>query len=329
MSLSFDDPRAWYGYSVGRVTSRFVGGLGSFDGGQFFIHQGIVAAGFLIGSQADSRTSGVSVDQQKVAGFINFSWGGDVFRPHDVTIAYGRQLNKGKLDRDFLYLQGSTRLGSDLNIYASSEFDFHKINAGIKSNDFRLTNMFLSVSYRPLNWLSTTAGYDAARNIYLFETMKEIPDTLLDSRLQQGVRVGVTFRFPLNIALSGTANVRVKQADTRNARTLGAGLRISDIARSEFNVGAQYSDIRGLYTEGKDMTFDLDRWFSSTMSAALRFDRNRYTVMAQDSRFVTSTASMILNYRISRSWYSVLSVDRVWDTVGNSIRVYCEIGIHF
>jgi hypothetical protein len=267
--------------------------------------------------------------QQKMAGFINFSWGGDVFRPHDVTIAYGRQLNNGKLDRDFLYFQGSTRLGNDLSIYESSEFDFHKIDAGVRSNDFRLTNMFVSVSYNPLNWLSTTAGYDASRNIYLFETMKEIPDTLLDSRLQQGVRVGVTFRFPMNISLSGIANVRVKQADTRSARTLGSGLRISDVAGSEINAGAQYSDIMGLYTEGKDMTFDLDRWFSSTLSVALRYDRNRYTVLAQDSRFETSTASMILNYRISRAWYSVLSVDRVWDTVGNTIRVYSEIGIHF
>ena len=328
-SLSYDDDRAWYGYTLGRVTSRFVGGLGVFDGGQVFIRRNNVAVGLLLGTQADYRTSGIDGDQQKVAAFVNCSWGGEVFRQSDITFAYGQQLYQGKLDRDFLYLQTSARFGSEVSLYQSSEIDLHKISAGTRSGALRVTNTFVTLSYSPVSWLNSTGGYDATRNVYLFESMKSIPDTLLDKKLQQGYRAGATVRLPYNVALFGTANFRLKRGTTRSARTLGGGVRVSDIARTQLNAGVQYSSIMGVYTEGNDVTVDVDCWMSTVMSLSLRIDRYAYTLLTQSDRLVTTTAGANVNYRISRSWYCVFNIDQVWDSTRNSQRIYFELGVHF
>jgi len=328
-SLAFEDVRSWFAYSVGRLTSRYVGGLGQFDGGQFYLRRGNVSAGVLLGLQPDYLTSGVNTEYQKMAAFVNYAWGGSVFALNDITIAYGQQLYHGRLDRDFVYIQSSIRLGSRFSLYQSTEIDLHKPVDTVRTGAFRVANTFVSLSYYPVDWLSTSAGYDASRNIYLFESMRSIPVALLDRTLQQGLRGSITARLPLNIALMGSANVRVKKGEDHTARTLGTGIRVSDIAKTDLNAGFQYLNIRGLYTEGSDIIVDLERWMSPSFSVSLRVDRYSYTLLSNATREVNTTASANVNARISQSLYALLSVDHVWDPLTRNLRFYSEIGVRF
>ncbi len=328
-SLSYDDREAWYGYSVGRVTSRYVTGLGSFDGAQFFMRRDNVSAGFLLGTQPDLRTSGVAMDEQRFAAFVNYNWQKDVFNAADVTLAYGQQLYQGRLDRDFAYVQSSARLGSQFFMFQNSEFDFHKEEYGIRSGTFRLTNTFLTLSYMPLAWLNASAGYDATRNIYLFESMSSIPDTLLDQRLQQGFRTMITFQPTYMASFSLNANYRLREGVNPPSRTLGGAVRLNDILGSRVTGGVRYADIVGIWTRGHDITADLSRWFSPEFSVGLRYDRYSYLLVNGTDRFVTTTGSADINVQLSRLFYTLISVDRIWDTIRNSVRVYSELGVHF
>jgi len=329
MALAYDNPGAWYGFSIGRLTSRYVGGLGAFDGGQVYLRQGDLSAGLVLGFQPDYRTSHIQTDQQKMAAFVNYAWGGDVFRSNNSTIAYGQQLFKGRLDRDFLYLQNTFNLGSTLFLYQSSEVDLHDMKDSIRSQAFRLTNTFVTLSYMPLSWLTANAGYDATRNFLLFESMKTFPDTLVDRELQQGVRAGLSFRLPLRMSISGTANYRLPSGNGLSARTIGGSFRMSDIGGSEVNVGAQYLRIRGLYTDGEDVSFDIDRWITPSVYLSLRVDRYAYAYVQQPGSAVTSTAGANVNISLTRSWYVMLTFDRVWDPSRNSFRAFGEISYHF
>ncbi len=328
-SLSSENAQSWYGFGVGRLTSRFVGGLGQIDGGQFYLRKGNISAGVLLGLQPDYTTSGVNTDYQKMAGFVNLKWGGSGFGGNDITLAYGQQLFHGKLDRDFVYAQSSIRIGSRFFLYQSAEFDLHKLTDTVRTGTFRISNTFVTLSYLPLEWLSTSAGYDASRNIYLFESMRFIPPALLDRTLQQGLRGSVTARLPLNIALTGSANVRVRKGEDHDARTLGTGIRMSDVAGTDFNAGFQYLDIRGLYTEGKDIIVDLDRWISPSFSVSLRLDRYAYTLLYSDASEVSTTASANVNLRVSQAVYGLVSFDHVWDLGVRTMRIYTEIGLRF
>jgi hypothetical protein len=329
LSLSYDRPGSWGGYNVGRVTSRFVGGLGAIDGAQLFVRRGRWAAGALLGSQPDYRTSGIDVNQQKGALFVNYAWGPDVFRASDVTLAYVQQRFYGRLDRLFMYLQSSIRFSQELSLFESAEIDLKKQEREVQTKTFRPTNTFFTFAYTPSSWFNLSAGYDAQRNIYLFKSMKGIPDTLIDQNLQQGFRFNASVRTPLNIIFSGNANFRLKEGESRQVRTYGGGIRFADILQSMVNLGAQYEDITGVFTQGKDLTLDLDRWITMFMSFSLRFDRYSYTLVTDGSQNVTTTGTVFLNCRISAAWYTVLSVDQVWENETRSQRIFFELGMHF
>ncbi|MEW6510541.1 MAG: hypothetical protein AB1428_06220 [Bacteroidota bacterium] len=329
LSLGYDSRRAWYGYAIGRITSRYVGGLGAFDGGQFYFRRGRLTVGTLAGAQTDYSTTQIDPDLLKFAAFANYAWGGDVFATSDVTVAYGQQRYKGKIDRVFGYVQSSLRFGTDLYFYSSTELDFQKIENGVRSKQMRLTNSFVTMTYSPFQWVSINGGYDAARTIYLFESMKAISDTLLDKTLKEGFRASLSFRLPLNVTLGGQANYRLASGTTSSARTLTGSFRIGDILDTDVNLGIQYSNIVGLYTEGEDYTVDIDRWVAQSLSVGFRLDRYKYHIHGQPGELSTITGSGNINFRLSRSLYTVLSFDQVWDNSRNTQRLYFEIGVHF
>jgi hypothetical protein len=325
--LEYGDPGSSYGYSIGRITSRYIGALGSFDGGQFLYRMDRFTLGLIFGAQANTRTSAIEADDKKGAAFLNYRVGKDVFHQYDGTIAYGKQLYEGRLDREFLYFQNYATINTKLNFYHSTEIDLNDINRGVRSRTVRMTSTFLSLNYTPTQWLTTNIGYDATRGIYLFESMKAISDTLLDKSLLQGYRVSATFRLPSNILISGNGNFR-NQHRGRNSQTLGVGLRMIDIAHSGFNSGIRYSNIRGVYTEGDDVTFDLDRFIYTKLSISFRVDHYSYRNLTTTRNYHTITGTGSINYRLTRFFYSVITVDRVVDSTMNSYRVYAEIGVH-
>jgi hypothetical protein len=330
LSISLDNARLPYAWSLGRVTSRYVGGLGGFDGGQFLIRQGNFTFGALAGAQADYSTSAVDLAQTKLSAFVNYGWGGSsAFRTSDITIAYGQQRFKGKLDRAFLYAQSSIRLGTELFLYSSSEFDFKKIENGVISKSFRMTNSFATLTYMPSDWLTLNAGYDATRTIYLFESMKTIADTLLDKTLKEGFRTSFQVRLPYNVLVGAQGNWRIASGVTSNARTLTTNLRVGDVLNSGFNVGAQYSSIVGLYTQGNDVIVDLDRWIAEMVALSVHYDHYGYTIKGQDGRLLTRTLGGSVNCRLSRQLYAVATYDQIWDTIRSNQRMFLEIGWHF
>jgi hypothetical protein len=329
LSLSYDEPQAVVGWNVGRVTSMFMGGLGQLDGAQAYVKIGSVAVGVLGGFQPDYLTSGIETRQQKGALFVHYGWEGDQYGRWDATVAYGRQWYDGKLDRDFLYLQNTARLGMDLFLYQSTEIDVHVMQDGIPRKKLQLTNTFATLSYLPLSWMSVSAGFDATRNIYLLESMKTFPDTLFDHSLKEGYRGSLSVRIPFNVTLTAVGRYRPASGLERRSRSIGGGARIFDVAGSGVNLGCQYNDLTGAYISGKDLTIDLDDWITSDVALMLRYDRYAYTVVARESSDLSTTGSAMVQWRISRALFWLVSYDRVWDSVRDNERLMCELGFRF
>ena len=327
--ISDEEPDAAYGYSVGRITSRFVGGLGTFDGGQAYIRRGNWITGALFGAQVGDRTMSIDGDDHRGALFLNYRSGDDILHQYDGTIAYARQLFEGRLDREFFYLQNLASIGTEWNIYQTAEIETQEINNGVRKFSPSLSNTFFSVNYYPLSWFSANIGYDASTSVYLFETMKATPDTLIDRNYLDGYRLNATFRLPFSISLSANGTYRTKKGDPRDSRTLGGTLRMSAIAGSEYNTSVRYMNIRGVYSNGDNITVDVDRTFFYALTTAARFDYYRYVLLSAGQSYTTYTATANINYRLTRSLYSSLNIDRVWDPTLNSYRFYLELGVRF
>jgi len=327
--LTYDDPASWFGFNLGRVSSRYVAGMGVFDGAEAYVRIGGLKVGGFGGWQSDYTGSSFGMQKQKAGGFLSYGWGGSVFTSSEITLAYGKEMVKGRLDRDYLYLRSRLRLASNLFFYQSTELDMHQMENGAPVSKLGFTNSYVSVTYYPLQWLSLSGGYDATRVVYLFETMKSIADTLVDQSLKQGLRGSASVRLPLNIVLNAGGTVRPASGSNPQAHTFGGGIRIADIGRSGISVGGQYTRIGSRYTNGVDLTADLSWWMSDALSGSLRIDRYQYTVYAESTPLRTVTGSVNVSYRFTRSLYAMVYLDQVWDSIQNMQRWYLECGIHF
>ena len=327
--LQYDLPGENFGYGVGRMTSRFVAGMGMFDGGHMYVRSGDFTGGVLFGANNTDMSLNINGDNTKSALFINYHSGKDFLQYYDGTVAYIRQMVTSKLDREFFYLQNNLSLGSELSLYESTELDLNDINNGVRKFGPKLSNTFISVNYYPSSWLNANVGYDGTRSVYLFETMKSFSDTLFDKNMMQGFRANATVRLPYTISLTGGVTYRTKKGDLRDARTLSGTIRTSNILESDVGMGVRYADIIGVYSNGKNITLDIDRTFSYILTAALRYDYYEYTILSQKQSYYTHTMSANINYRISRMFYTSISTDYVIDKTMNSIRLFAEIGIRF
>jgi len=303
--------------------------MGLFDGAQVFVRMGGLKVGAFGGWQPEYSLSSFGTRRQKIGGFISYGWGPGVFSSSEVTLAYGRGMVGGRLDRDYLYVQSRLRLTPNLSFYQSAEVDMHRMEAGAPTAELGFTNAYVSLTYYPLQWLNLSGGYDATRSIYLFETMKSIADTLVDQSLKQGFRGSVSVRLPMNIFMNAIGTMRPASGANPEAHTVGGGLRIADIRNSGISIGAQYTKIASLYTDGADAAADVSWWMTERLSATVRVDRYQYTALGESSALRTVTGSINVSVQFTRSLYAMVFVDQVWDSIQNLRRVYIECGFHF
>ncbi len=328
-SLVMDDPSSPYGVGFGRFVSRYMGGMGAFDGAELVVRQGNFAAGILGGFQPDYITSGLSGDYPKFAGFVSYQAGSGYIVPAAVTLAYGQQMFRGKLDRDFLYVQSTFNLGPRFFLTQSTELDLHRSENGVRVQALQLTNTYVSLSSQVLDWLGATLGYDATRPVFLLESMKAIPDTLFDRDLYQGFRGGITLRLPVGILLMGEGSIRSKPDGSRTARSAGGSVRVMDVGGSRINVGARYSRNIGVFAAGNETGIDVDRWFAGGLSVSLHASRYVYELQGLDGRTAATTVGGSVSWAAYRSWYLMGSLDRTIDPLRGSSRVLLEIGRRF
>lgn len=247
-------------------------------------------------------------------------------------MAYGQQLFRGKLDRDFLYLQNSAAFSNALFLFQSTEIDLHRNENGKRTGDFRLTNTFLTVNYQAFDWLSVNLGYDASRRIEFMETERNLVDSLLDKDLRQGFRGGAYFRLPMNLAVSLLGGYRVPAGGLSSGYSAGSGVHISNIGGSGISTGGQYMHVKGPYSNGDDIGGELEYAPFSILAISVRWNRYAFTpsgTVTNGSRSTVMTVSGNICWSVSSGWYVSVFADRVQDTSVLLYRCYAETGYHF
>ncbi len=317
------------GYGFGRMNSQYVSGLGTFDGGQVYFRFSNFTFGAIGGGASSVPSSSLNFAGTKSAAFVNYRNGTDVFHQYDGTVAYGLRMNDGKLDRNFLYLQNTLSLGSILSFYETSEVDLSKLSGGVPVSALDFSNTFFSMNYFPTRWLFANVGYDAYRNVYLFQSMKSIPDSLIDKNVMQGFRASASAYLPGEVTVSINGSYRMRKDYVRSEHTLGASVRATDILDLGVEGSIRFMNFLGVYSNANDITFELDRTFFDALDVSLSYDTYAISVSLLEQTYTTQTISGFLNYTFSSKWYSSLGLDDVLDPSMNSFRVYAEVGFRF
>jgi hypothetical protein len=329
VALRRDQTDSPIGFGIGRITSRFASGLGSFDGGEVYFRFNAFTAGILGGAQVLDRTLSLNQEGSKGGVFLNYRSGNDLFHRYDGTIAYGRQMVSGQLDREFLYTQNQLSLGPNLWIYQSADIELNDLVNEARQSSLSISSLSLQVHYVPLPWLSADGGYDAYRMVPLYETMKMIPDSLLDRGLFQGVRAATVIKLSSSITLLFNGSYGSRPTDGRSSSTLGAGIRELDVLYSGINAGIRGSKSSGPYADATDLALDLDREIFRDFTLSLRGSYRLMSVSILQQEYKTLAAGLDGYYRISNSWFASLSGEYIYDPSMSSIHIFTEIGFRF
>jgi hypothetical protein len=317
--------QAW----LGRFVAPAVGGVGTFDGAMGVYRNSGLQAGLVGGSQPGWQRSDVQLTNPKYAAFVAYDAGDYNTTKYQGSAAYAQQYYQSKLDRGFFYIQNSVYLPNSLSLWQNANFDMHDLANGVRTTSLHLTDFFLSASYRPMNWFSTSGSWSYRRNIFFLSSFSGLPDSLFDRSAQQNFQLGASMRLPLSMYLSLNGGLRTKEGDARNATSIFANYSWADILGTRFGstVTATYAD--NVYNVSRGLGVDVHTDIIEDLYLSAKANWSAYEFSAFARAINRATYGADAYYRLSKAVYISLSFERYVETSFATQRIYGDVTLRF
>lgn len=218
LSLKYDkskNMKVW----LGRKINPKISSLGAIDGLQVEKGFNDFTVGAIAGTRPDYTDYSLNPDL--------FQYGAYFAHDYDVgdgsmqsTLGIIEQKNNSKTDRRFAYFQHNNTLLEDVYFFGTIEMDLYENVNGNPQNTFDLTNLYLSLRYRPVRKLSLTASYSARENVIYYETYKNLLDSIINSETRLGYRFRVRYSPADNLSVGARAGYRYQKDDPNRSKNL-------------------------------------------------------------------------------------------------------------
>lgn len=194
--------------SLGRKINVNAANVGAVDGLQFEKKLKDFTLGAIIGSRPNDFSYGYNPKLFQYGAFVSHEYRKEA-ATMQTSLAFFNQTNNFNTDRRYLYLQHANSLLPKLDFFGSTEIDLYSVENNIVSHQPKLTSLYLSLNYHPINKLSLSLSYDARKNVYYYETYKNRIDSLLERAMRQGMRFRFNYRPFKYFSWGGTAGYRI------------------------------------------------------------------------------------------------------------------------
>ncbi len=328
-SIGYDLPGGALQMRLGRFIVPVIGGVGTFDGIAGTGQAGKMQFGVALGTQPGWRNSDLQINGPKFAAFATFTEGDYAKTYYQGSVAYAQQYYMNRLDRGFFYIQNSATFPSSLSLYQNANFDMHDLVQGERKISPHLTDFFLSASYRPLNWISTSGSYAVRRNIFFLQSFGDIPDSLFDRSLLQNAQLSLGFRLPWTMYLTTAGTLRLKEGDSRVARSLMLNYSWADIAGSALGMYLTGSVADNIYNTSTSYSVELHRDLFRDLYVSLRANRYGYTYTATNRSILRTTVGTDILFRVSKMLFATISYERYFEQPQSTDRLYLELSARF
>ncbi len=203
-------------FTLGRAINPKASSLGAIDGLQAEKYLGNAFLGAIIGFRPDILDYGFNREQLQYGGYVGLITEGSDSRS-ETTLGFMEQRGRADIDRRYAYLQHSSNLWTDLNLFAVAELDLFSKVAYTTSIDPRLTNLYVSARYRVSRKFNLALSYDSRKQILYYETFQSEIERLLDEDLaRQGLRARLNLR-PFKNIYAGLSYAKRFQSDNQNS----------------------------------------------------------------------------------------------------------------
>ena len=303
--------------SLGRKINTNMANIGAVDGLQLEINNKNFSYGALVGSRPDTYTYGFNPDLLQTGIFASHHvHSEDVYA--QTSVALFNQLNQLHTDRRFAYIQHSNSLVKNIDLFCSFELDLYALVNNVPTTKLNLTSSYISLRYKPSQKLSLSMNYDARKNIYYFETFKNIPDSIFDKETRQGLRFQTLYR-PFT-KLSWGTNIGYRFATTQSKASMNGHTYVNYTELPWLGASAtvDFTYLRTTYVNGLIYGGSLSKeLFNSKIYAdlAYRYVDYRFTNLADPLK--QNIAELSLSWRIAKKLMLSADFESTFESDGN------------
>jgi hypothetical protein len=253
------------------------------------------------------------------------------------TLAFINQTNSWKTDRRFFYMQHVNSLVKNLTFFGSAEVDIFGKEFNILDSTYKtvstpkLTNLYLSLSYRFLRRLSMSLSYSARQNVIYYETYKTYLDRLLDNQTLQGYSLQVNYSLVNKLSIGATASYRFNKLDPKPTQNLYAYLTYSQIPGINTSVTVSTIMLKTGYLNGRIYSAGLSKDLASGklyMGLTYRYVDYHYN----NTEYIPTYQNMgefSLTWRIIRKLALSVYYEGTFEKINQYHRIYAQVNMGF
>lgn len=281
---------------AGRKINSNLANVGAVDGLQFESTGNHFSFGAVAGSRPDNYNYGLNLNLLQFGAFL-----GHHSPKSQTTLAVFNQMNNMITDRRFAYIQHSNSVLKNLDFFGSVEVDLYGLANNQLSTKLDLTSTYLSVRYRPGRKVSMALSYDARKNIYYYESFKNLVDSILDRETRQGLKFQTSYRPLKHLIWGGSAGFRFPTNTTTKYSANGyTYLTYSQLPLIDASLTIDATALKSKYTDGIIYAATLSRDFMNGKLFTEISYRNVNYAFARSNTLKQNMADISLSWRIAK-----------------------------
>jgi hypothetical protein len=326
---------------LGRKINPRISNAGAIDGLQYELHGRSFTVGIIAGTRPDYKNYSFNSNLLQFGGYLGHDLAGKN-GSMQTTLAFIDQLNQGLTDRRFAYLQHTNSLIKNLYFFGSAEVDLYKKSMNkvdtvmSKDTTFKqdnsptLSNLYLSLRYRPFRQLSVSFSYSARQNVIYYETYKSLVERMLQAATVNGYTLQVNYQPVKRLSIGANAGYRDSKTDPKATKNLYGYLTYSQIPG--INVAATISAtiLETGYMSGKIYSAAFSRDIvAGRLSAELAYRFVNYKFYSNEVKLVQNIAELNFSWRILKKLSCGVYYEGTFDKTSIFNRVYANITQRF
>ena len=311
--------------SLGRQINPRIASIGSFDGLQFEKSIKRFTVGLAGGSRPDFLNFGFDPHLLQFGGYLSYDVNNN--RNYSGTsLAFMEQLNSGKTDRRFLYIQHSGSPVRNLNVFNSFEIDLFRLKNDKPASEFNLTSFYLSMNYRLLNNFTIGGSYDARKNPVYYETFRSKLDSLVENGLRQSYRLHANIRIANSFVFGLQSSLRYLKTDIRQSKNVSGYFTYNHTGKNYFSATLTGNYIETSYLNGITAGITiLNSMISGKVQTSAGYSYQDYKLSEINQKIIQHTGKADIYWQIAKKAFLSLNYEITFEQNKTYNRLYLQI----
>jgi hypothetical protein len=253
------------------------------------------------------------------------------------TMAFMQQMNSGQTDRRFIYFQHVNTLARHLYFFGSLEADlynktYHPEDSSLTNdNKPKLSNLYLSLRYRPIKELALSVSYSERQNVIYYETYKDIVQTMLEAATVRGW-VAQAQIFPVNnLSIGLQGSYRNSENDPRPTKSFYGYLTFAKVPGIDAAITVSTTLLETSYlSSGKIFSAGLNRELvKGKINGSIGYKYVDYRYFSGETGSRQHMPELSINWRILKKLSFTIYYEGTFEKASNFNRVYLNLTQRF